>query len=218
MTESLARTERRQLTELMATLGPDAPTLCTGWTAHHLAAHLRLRETDPLAAIGMFASPLAGLTQRRMARLMTEMDFDELVGLVAAGPGAANPLGLASVDARINAVEFFVHHEDLRRGGEFVVRPRVLDEATDDQLWRLASQTATRRLRSLRLGVVLQRVRNARATDQQAAVSIGPDPITVIGEPGELLLWLSGREGAAEVQFTGPAAALAKLRAKSLSY
>lgn len=204
------------MADLLVTLGPDAPTLCEGWTAHHLAAHLRLRETDPLAATGMFAPPLAQVTERRMAKLMTEIDFDELVALVARGPGRANPLASNWVDSKINALEFFVHHEDLRRGGGFVVRPRVLNEATDDILWRLAAQTATRRLRSLRLGVVLQKMRNARPTDEQAAVSIGPSPVTVLGEPGELIMWLYGREGAAEVQFTGPAAGLAKLRAKSL--
>jgi hypothetical protein len=27
--------------------------LCEGWTAHHLAAHLHIRESDPLATVGV---------------------------------------------------------------------------------------------------------------------------------------------------------------------
>nr|BFF25281.1 hypothetical protein GCM10025732_32460 [Glycomyces mayteni] len=36
--------ERRDLCELLAEVGPDAPTMCEGWTALDLAAHLVLRE------------------------------------------------------------------------------------------------------------------------------------------------------------------------------
>lgn len=216
MNESLARAERRQLCELLATLGPDAPTLAEGWTAHHLAAHLRLRETDPVAGLGNFFPPLAGRTARRMARLMTSVDFDELVRLIARGPGGANPMRLGRVDSAINTLEFFVHHEDLRRGGDFVVRPRALDGPTNDHLWDLAIRTAVRRFVRMRLGVVLQRLRDGRPADEQAVVSIGRTPVTVLGEPGELIMWLFGRERAAEVQFTGPAEGLARLRSKSL--
>lgn len=216
MSESLARAERRQLCELLATLGPDAPTLPEGWTAHHLAAHLRLRETDPVAALGIFFPPMARITERRMARLMTTVDFDELVGLIADGPGGANPMRLGRVDSAVNTLEFFVHHEDLRRGGDFVVRPRALDEATNDQLWELAIRTAVRKFMRMRLGVVLQRLRDGRPADEQAVVSIGRTPVTVLGEPGELIMWLFGRERAAEVQFTGPADGLARLRRKSM--
>ena len=36
--------ERRQLCDLLEQLGPDAPTLCEGWTTSDMAAHLVLRE------------------------------------------------------------------------------------------------------------------------------------------------------------------------------
>lgn len=217
MSESVARSQRRELCELMTTLGPDAPTLCAGWTAHHLAAHLRLRETDPIAAAGILLPPLAATAERRLAKLMTELDFDELVGLVAAGPGRFSPLSLPAVDKAVNSLEFFVHHEDLRRGGEYPVPPRVLDPDTDDYLWQAAIGVAKRRLRGLRVGVLLQRMRAGLSTDEQSVVAIGDTPVTVLGEPGELVLWLFGREAAAQVQLSGPAPALARIRNKSLA-
>lgn len=217
MRTSLARAERRALCELLTTLGPDAPTLCTGWTARHLAAHLHLRETYPIAAAGIFFGPLHGANKRRMAKLMAETDFDQLVALVARGPRGLNPMRLRAVDEALNALEFFVHHEDLRRGGSFPVRPRVLSAETDDFLWDSAIRLGTGRLRGLRVGVVLQRVRGGRPTDEQAVVATGRTPVTALGEPSELVLWLFGREAAAQVQFTGPAQALARLRKKSLA-
>lgn len=217
MSKSLARAERRELCELLTVLGPDAPTLCAGWTARHLAAHLYLRETDPLAASGIFLGPLKATNQRRMARLMSETDFDQLVALLARGPRGLNPIRIPAVDNKVNALEFFVHHEDLRRGGPFLVRPRVLWLQTDELLWEAAIALAIRRLRGLRIGVVLQRVRDGRPTDEEAVVATGPTPVRVVGEPGELVLWLFGRLAAAEVRFSGPAQGLAKLGKKRLS-
>jgi len=48
-------------------------------------------------------------------------------------------------------------------------------------------------------------------------VATGRTPVTVTGEPGELLLWLFGRESAAQVQLTGPANGLARVRSISLA-
>ena len=217
MSISLARSERQELCELMSTLGPDAPTLCAGWTAFHLAAHLHLRESDPVAAAGIAVPALKPTAERRMAKLMAETDFDQLVAMVAQGPGRLNPMRVPAVDERANALEFFVHHEDLRRGGSFDVRPRVLGAETDDLLWDAAIKLATRRLRGVRVGVLLQRVRDGRPTDELAVVATGRAPVTVSGEPSELVLWLFGRERAAEVRFSGPVSGLAKLRARSLA-
>ena len=53
--------------------------------------------------------------------------------------------------------------------------------------------------------------------DELAVVATGRAPVTVSGEPSELVLWLFGRERAAEVRFSGPVSGLAKLRARSLA-
>src|SRR4029079_18721505 len=52
MTESLARRERAALCDLAVEVGPDAPTLCEGWTASDLVAHLLVRERNPVASLG----------------------------------------------------------------------------------------------------------------------------------------------------------------------
>ena len=46
--------------------GPDAPTLCEGWTTLDLAAHLVAREARADAAIGLVVPALAGHLQKVM--------------------------------------------------------------------------------------------------------------------------------------------------------
>jgi hypothetical protein len=41
--------ERLALCDLLEELGADVPTLLEGWTARDIAAHLVLREHDPIA-------------------------------------------------------------------------------------------------------------------------------------------------------------------------
>src|ERR1700731_945378 len=50
---SYSREERLALCALLDKTGPDAPTLCEGWTTGDLAAHLVLRERRPDAAAGV---------------------------------------------------------------------------------------------------------------------------------------------------------------------
>ncbi|MFM7872077.1 MAG: maleylpyruvate isomerase N-terminal domain-containing protein, partial [Actinomycetota bacterium] len=48
-----ARTERDLICDLFTNFGPDAPTLCAGWTTRDLAAHIAVRERRPDAAAGI---------------------------------------------------------------------------------------------------------------------------------------------------------------------
>lgn len=213
----IARTERRELCDLMASVGPDAPTLCEGWTVYHLATHLHLRESDPVVGLGIALPPLKGVVERRMERFMVEHEFDNVVEMVRRGPGRIHPMGWPGVDELVNSLEFFVHHEDVRRGGFRVVGPRVLPPATDDFLWERAVKMATVRLRRSRDGVLLQRVRDGRPTDEQVVVSTGRTPVTVRGEGSELVLWLFGRGRAAELEFIGDAEPAARVQGLKLS-
>ena len=61
---TLARDERLALCALLDQTGPQAPTLCEGWTTGDLAAHLVLREHRPDAGAGVMGGPLAGYTRR----------------------------------------------------------------------------------------------------------------------------------------------------------
>ncbi|HBA95165.1 MAG TPA: TIGR03085 family protein, partial [Acidimicrobiaceae bacterium] len=53
MSAQLAQAERAALCDLLLDVGPEAPTLCEGWTAAHMAAHLVLRERRPDVGLGL---------------------------------------------------------------------------------------------------------------------------------------------------------------------
>ena len=67
MPEALDARERRELCDLLEEVGPDAPTLCEGWTTFDLAAHLAVRERDLRAAPGIL---LGGRFEPMLVRLM----------------------------------------------------------------------------------------------------------------------------------------------------
>src|SRR5581483_3090843 len=76
---SYSRRERLALCDLLDKTGPDAPTLCEGWTTGDLAAHLVLREHRPDAAGGVLGGPLAGYTARVQQRIKERTRFADLV-------------------------------------------------------------------------------------------------------------------------------------------
>ena len=51
---TFAAAERARLADLLLEKGPDAPTLCGGWSTRDLAAHLWLRESRPDAFAALF--------------------------------------------------------------------------------------------------------------------------------------------------------------------
>ena len=64
---SFQQKEREKLAQLLVEKGPDAPTLCAGWTTADLAAHLYLRERKPYLAGGYFLSALSSSTKEAQA-------------------------------------------------------------------------------------------------------------------------------------------------------
>lgn len=136
-----AAIERAALADLMTTLGPDAPTLCEGWTTRDLAAHLVVRATRADAAAGILIPRLAAHT-RRVQDKIAAGDWDALVAKVRRRPwwGAIG-------DEAVNRVEYFVHHEDVRRaqaGWKARTLPEGLDEALFPRL-RTQARLALRR-------------------------------------------------------------------------
>lgn len=79
------------------------------------AAHLWVRETDPLAAPGLVAKPLQSLTEKRMTSAKEKLGFEELVARLRKGPTTFSVFALPGLDAAANGIEYFVHHEDVRR-------------------------------------------------------------------------------------------------------
>lgn len=214
MATSFAREEREALCDLLVEVGPHAPTLCEGWDSRDLAAHLVLRERRLDAAPGILLKPLAARTARVQRRLATGTPYPRLIEQVRTGPPRWSPYGLLpGMDAAVNALEFFVHHEDVRRGGDGR-RPRRLDIDVQRNLWNRTAFMARMALRGLPrdLGVTLRWSDEERPDGPAKVVRRGPRPVEVRGGGGELVLWLSGRTEAAQVELTGDEDAVAGVR------
>lgn len=205
---SHARTERQALADLFMEVGPDAPTLCEGWTTADLAAHLVLRERRPDAAAGILVKPLSGYTDRVQRSVRDGRPWADLVDTVRNGPPF--PLSLNPLDETVNTVEYFVHLEDVRRaqpGWE----PRRLDPGLEQALWSRLKMMARALLRRSPVGVTL------RAPGFGEVEARAGDPrVTVTGAPGELVLFAFGRQAAARVDTEGDPDACARLRQAQL--
>lgn len=206
----LAAGERRQLCELMDQLGPDAPTLCAGWTTRDLAAHLVIREGRPDAAVGILVPPLAWYTTRVQAGAAAQ-PWAELVERVRTGPPRWSLLRLSPVGDRVNGVEFFVHHEDVRRAQPGWT-PRAADPHRSVALWETLTRLGRLCYRKSPVGVVL------RGPDGLArTIRRGARTVTVTGPPEELLLHAYGRAEAL-VDLTGDPADVAALQASDRGF
>ncbi len=204
-----AQQERAALAALLDETGPDGPTLCEGWQTRDLVAHLVLRERRPDAAVGVMGGPLAGYTARVQRQYLDRHSYPELVGMFRSGPPPLSPFSIPGADGAANTVEYFVHHEDVRRAGqEWTERP--LDAGLSDALWKRL-KSARMLLRSAPTGVVLAR-EAAGKLDLIVAKTASPS-VTVTGSPAELTMWAMGRTGAAHVTFDGQEDAVKKLAA-----
>lgn len=196
--------ERRKLCDVFDDLGPSVPTLLEGWTAHDLAAHIVLRERDLIAApCIVLPGPPQRFAERRRVSLAARSDFSWLVARIRSGP----PPGffrIRWVREVPNLNEFFVHHEDVRRANG--MDPRPLAPELEAALWRnvrRGSRFLTRRLRGAGLEI------EWAGTSERLTARPGEPTARLSGPPGELLLYLFGRQSAARVEVTGLADAVA---------
>ena len=182
-----------------------ARTRATGWgafTARDLAAHLVLRERDYLAAPGLVVPGAWGRFAERRRTALARKDFHWLVATIRSGP----PRGffrLGWVRRFPNLNEFFVHHEDVRRANGR--GPRTNSPEMDVALWHNVSRARwflTRRLRCA--GLELEWAGTANTVRARR----GEPTVRIVGLPGELLLYLFGRQGSAQVELIGPAGAV----------
>src|SRR3954463_12699537 len=207
MTDLLFDTvERARLSDLFDELGPEAPTLLAPWTTRDLVAHLLLREHDHLAGPGLVLPGAWGRFAERRRRALALSDFTGLVTTLRSGP----PPGFFRIGwvrrlASLN--EFFVHHEDVRRANGR--GPRTNEHAMDEALWHNVTRTPwflARRLRGA--GLELQWAGTAKTIRARR----GEPTARIAGPPGELLLYLFGRQGAALVEVSGPDPAVEAVR------
>ena len=209
-TSTLVHDERNNLADLLLASGPDAPTLCAGWTTRDLAAHLVIREARPDAAAGIVIAPLANWTSKVQAENAAR-PYEELVAQFRQGPPRWSPFSIASVDAAANITEFVVHGEDVRRAQPDWAA-RSIDAELNDVLWARLPNMSRLLLRSLSMGITIERSDTDAAP---AAIKTGSPVLSLTGTPLDLMLILHGRS-VVDVRIDGDATAVAAFRAAKL--
>jgi uncharacterized protein (TIGR03085 family) len=173
----LVHQQRHALCDMLGSLTDaqwSAETLCTGWDAADVAAHLIVREREPWAAPGiMFGGPTRALTERRRRRWKAR-GHQRLINALRSGPPwlLSGPLG------DYQAVEDWIHEQDIRRGGAALDRLQP-----EPQLIELTD------------GARFQRLQARRRAPLALPTSARPD-VRIAGPVGELLLYVTGRAGA----------------------
>jgi uncharacterized protein (TIGR03085 family) len=200
---SFAQQERQAICDLFVELGPDAPTLCEGWTTSDLAAHLVVRERRPDSGPGIVWPPLAAYTDRVRRSEKAHHPWPKLIERVRQGP----PRLLRPVDVAMNTVEFFIHVEDVRRA-QPQWEPRPLPDGLADALWaRVGPRALAKRVPAT---IVIS---SPGRPDKVAGTGAR---LVLQGDPGELIIFGAGRQRAARVEITGDDALASQLRTAAL--
>jgi uncharacterized protein (TIGR03085 family) len=204
MTQRFAHDERLALADTLLAAGPDAPTVCEGWQTRDLAAHIVLRERRPDAALGILLKPLHGHLQQVQDKLAAE-DYVALVGKVRF-PQALSLVRVDALEEAMNLIEFFIHHEDVRRGSPGW-KPRELSHEHEEALRKRVRPAAKLSARHF-AGTIVVHTPGLEPFE----VGAGGERLEVRGAPGELLLFFTGRQRVADVEVSGPEGLAEKLK------
>jgi uncharacterized protein (TIGR03085 family) len=203
-----AQSERLLLCDDLERLGPDAPTLCEGWLTRDLAAHLVIRDSRPDLFAGLFVPFLSGRLDREMRRF-ADGDYPALVEQVRSGAPVWNVAAQPLLDDLTNLIEFFVHHEDVRRAQpEWTVRH--CGEDLESALWTALRRFARLARRPPPTGIL------QTAVGRRRHAGTPPDDhgtVVVRGAVPELVLFANRRGRVADVTFSGDADDVAALTA-----
>jgi uncharacterized protein (TIGR03085 family) len=210
---STAARERAALCALLLQVGEHAPTLCSPWDTGDLAAHLLVRETRIDALPGLVIPALRSYTAKLEQQVRQTLPYAEIVEGVRSGPSLRTPLGIPGIRDRASLSEFFIHHEDVRRA-EPGWKARELSPAESAELWGVVRTMAPLMLRGIRSTRVT--LTTPAGGERALGRAESEHQVTLTGEPGELLLYLSGRRSVAEVKVSGDPAGQARLAAAKL--
>jgi uncharacterized protein (TIGR03085 family) len=158
---------------------------------------------------GIVVPPLAGHGEH-VRKQTARRPYEQVVGDLR-NPPWWSPVSNPLIHEAANTLEYFIHHEDVRRGAPGWT-PRVLSTGEQKALWNAVKVTARIGLRRLQLPVLLR-------SPGFGEVTVGGDEpqATLIGEPGELVLFVSGRQRAANVAIEAPTETAQRLRTARLS-
>jgi uncharacterized protein (TIGR03085 family) len=208
-TTNFARTERSALADLLVDIGPDQPTLCEGWQTRDLAAHVVVRDRRPDAAAGAMIKSLSGHTDR-IRNAAAARPWDVLIEQLRTPP-RLSMAGFGPLDRLTNTGEFFVHHEDVRRAQPDWA-PRPLAEGLGKTLTGQIKLSAKLTLRKFPAKITI----NMPGYAEPFVVGAGGESVEVTGDPGEMTLFMMGRQPSSKVVLTGPDALVEKLRGTRL--
>lgn len=199
-----ANLERNELCDLFLEVGPDVPTLCEGWLARDLAVHLVIRDRRPDAAAGMFVPFLAARKERVQADIARQ-PWEHVVETIRSGPPVWSPVRLDPINKGTNTIEFFVHHEDVRRpapGWE----PRPADRQRYAALKAQIPFMAKLAFRKAKTSVAFD---YEDGTVRAMRTVSGAPVVTIKGTPDEIVMYTLGRRTHARVELDGDQAAVA---------
>lgn len=218
MERALEVAERVRFADLLRELGPDAPTLCEGWTARDLAAHMVVIE-HPEAWVGGGSSRKYALANRLHDRVMDNQrgrTWAQQVERVRRGP-AGGPFAWRAVREKMYIREYLIHHEDLRRANG--LKPRTDVPELQEMGWKKATTVGKVGLKRATVppgyGIELVRSDTGERFTARPSTLPGNKCVEIHGEPIELLLFAFGRRSAAEVDVQGDSEAVELLLAGS---
>jgi uncharacterized protein (TIGR03085 family) len=192
---NVSEIERVLMVDTLLAVGPDAPTLSGDWTTHQLVAHLVLRESNP---VGSIKAAVPKIGQDAVDQLAADAAYRDLVAQFRDGPPALSFFRLPGNDRRLNVLEHFIHHEDIRRAQPQWSR-RELPRWAQTQLWAPLRWFAKGIVRQAPVAVTLRR---SDAPDESVARK-GDNPVVVRALPSELSLYVYGRQAVADVELEG---------------
>jgi uncharacterized protein (TIGR03083 family) len=190
---TMARAERADLAEFLATLAPQdwaAPTLCTKWNVKDVVAHvISYEELSTAQLVKRFAQGFFVRTNQIGVDEFASLSPQQLLEFLR---NHLQPRGLtAGFGGMIALVDGTIHHQDIRRA---LGRPRTVPADRLERVLGLVPGNprlgAGRRIRGLRL----------RATDVDWAHGNGPE----VTGPGEALLMAMSGRAAAIADLAGP--------------
>jgi uncharacterized protein (TIGR03085 family) len=146
--------------------------------------------------------PFAAYTNRVLQAVRAATSWEDLVARVRSGP----PAPLRLVDEAINTVEFFVHHEDVRRAASSW-EPRQLDDPEEAALWKRLRMSGRVLARRVPVGIAVDAPGYGQTTLRR-----GEPLVTVRGEPSEMILLAFGRGRHARLDYEGDEISVERLR------
>lgn len=182
------------MVEFLAKLKPEKwreTSLCKGWSVEDVAAHIVVRE-GIIGPIGIVIPSLHSLHDSRVKKLETK-GHKAIISKLKKYPWY--------MPAAVNVAEYYVHNEDILRGGLKMGRPKPNKEE-QEILWQaLKGLVKVQKHLVADLGSVqLENIQTGAVITITSKQSLKDTVIT--GQAGELLLFFYGRRAAAKVKIT----------------